>query len=510
VGVHEGRAAERRAQRRGTRWRKVLRGTAWTVAFLLVVGGVSAFAVYRKLNGNITTDDITAKLGPDRPAPVPADAKGQKPLNILLIGSDSRSGANKRLGGGREGSQRSDTTILLHLAGDRRHATALSFARDTLVDVPSCVLPNGRQSRPQHLAMFNSAFSLGGTACTVKTIEKLTDIRVDHQVVIDFSGFANMVDAIGGVPICLPKAVNDNQGHIHLAAGRRVVRGDEALDYVRLRHDTSIGGNGGDLGRIKRQQAFLSALASKVRSTGVLLNPPKLIGLLNAATGSLTTDPGLGNLTDLAALAQSLRGLDTRDIAFVTVPVHPYPPNPNRLQVTQPVAHQLFAAVETDAPLTGGTGKATGKGTDTTAPAAEAPTGTLRTPPSQVRVRVLNGTATPGKARRVAAELRRVGFHVVAVAAADRTDYRTSLARYPASRDSSARTLAAAVPGAELRLRGSTGSTGSTVSLVVGRDLDASAVRAVKVATSTSAPRPPTAPRVETRTADTDICRQTP
>src|SRR6266545_7944571 len=248
VTERAGRAAARRARQRKTRGRTILRSTAVGLALLMSAAGATTFVVYHKLNGNITEDDLTGELGGNRPAVIPANADG-RPLNILLIGSDTRAGDNRKFGGGRDTGPRSDTTILLHIAADRKRATALSFPRDTMLQIPSCVLPSGERSRPQ-LNMFNSAFHDGGTACTVRTVEELTDIRIDHHLVIDFKGFAKMVDAIDGVPVCLPGAVNDKKHNIHLRGGRRPVHGQEALDYVRLRYDGSIGGKGSDLDRI--------------------------------------------------------------------------------------------------------------------------------------------------------------------------------------------------------------------------------------------------------------------
>ena len=504
--VGAGRAATRRARQRKTRGRAILRSTALGLALLMAAAGATTYVVYRKLNGNITEDDIAGKLDGTRPAVLPADADG-RPLNILLIGSDSRTGGNRKLGGGKDTGQRSDTTILLHITGDRKRATALSFPRDTMVEVPSCVLPGGERSRPK-LDMFNKAFQEGGTACTVKTVEKLTDIRVDHHLVIDFKGFAKMVDAVDGVPICLPKAVNDKTGKIRLDGGRRPVFGQEALDYVRLRYDGSIGGQGNDLDRIKRQQAFLSALATKIKSTGVLLNPVRLLGLLDAATKSVTTDPELGSVRKLAELAESLRGLETQDITFVTAPVHPYQPDPNRLEITRPAADEVFHAIKFGKPLTepaapkpAGAGSA-GAGSTARKPPATA----LTVPPSRVPVQVLNGSGTPGTAKRAAAELRRHGFQVVGFAGSDRVVRRTTV-RYPAGRASAARTLQAAVPGS---IRTADESRGSVLSLVVGTDFDASKVRPVTIpgtAGTTPALAAPTAPpEVETRTADKDIC----
>jgi len=151
---------------------------------------------------------------------------------------------------------------------------------------------------------------------------------VNHFVVIDFNGFKDMVDALGGVPVCVPEEVNDPIGRIYLPAGSYEVTGNQALNYVRVRHDI---GDGGDVSRIKRQQAFLAAMVNKAVSAGTLFNPPRLIKFLNAGTKSLTTDPGLAKLKDLFDLAQEVRGIGLSKVQFLTVPIQPYAPDPNRL-----------------------------------------------------------------------------------------------------------------------------------------------------------------------------------
>ncbi len=256
-----------------------------------VRGRGAGWVAYEKLDSNITADtDAASELArheKERPASIAPGA-----LNILVIGSDSRSGAGNSRYGRDSGTERSDTTILLHLAADRHSATAVSLPRDLMVDVPSCRRPDGSQSEAA-FTMLNHAYANGGSACTIRTVEKLTNIRIDHHMVVDFEGFTKMVDAVDGVEVCLKQPIDDRAADLKLPAGRVTLDGEQALGYVRARKSL---GDGSDTERMERQQRFLGALVSKVRSDGVLLNPVKLYPVLDAATSSLTADPGLASL----------------------------------------------------------------------------------------------------------------------------------------------------------------------------------------------------------------------
>ena len=278
--------------------------------------------LYKKLDGNITADTApppscggTRRSGPPRSC---ADAQ-----NILLIGSDiAVRRRQRRVRPGHGGTQRSDTTILLHLAADRQSATAVSLPRDLMVDDPE--LPAGRTARrtgPQ-FAQFNWAFEVGGAACTIRTVEKLTGIRIDHHMVVDFSGFKEMVDAVDGVEVCLDGA-DRRQGRAAASCppGRQKLDGEQALGYVRARKSL---GDGSDTERMDRQQQFLGALVKKVQSNGVLLNPARLYPVLDAATSSLTTDPGLASCAELYDLVRGMRDIPTEQVQFLTVPRQPY------------------------------------------------------------------------------------------------------------------------------------------------------------------------------------------
>ncbi|MET9093973.1 LCP family protein [Streptomyces cyaneofuscatus] len=331
------------ASRRKRPW---LRWAALGASFLVMISAGAGWWLYKKLDGNITTDTSAAAelkvYEKERPTPVVMDAQ-----NILLIGSDSRSGDNREYGRDDGGSQRSDTTILLHLAADRKSATAVSLPRDLMVEVPKCRTGDDKETREQ-FTQFNSAFELGGTACTIRTVERLTGIRIDHHMVVDFNGFKDMVDAVDGVEICLKEPIDDKDARLELPAGRQTLNGEEALGYVRARKTL---GDGSDTERMERQQKFLGALVNKMQSNGVLLNPTRLYPVLDAATKSLTTDPGLDSLRDLYDLVRSMRDVPTDQVQFLTVPRQPYRQNPNRDELVEPDASELFKQLREDKPV---------------------------------------------------------------------------------------------------------------------------------------------------------------
>ncbi|MEU0899016.1 LCP family protein [Streptomyces massasporeus] len=345
VGPGRGASASGRglARRRRRRWVRI---TAFGATTLLVAAGGVGWAVYAKLSGNITPDEAAAaelaKYDKERPTSLVKDAR-----NILLIGSDSREGRDNARYGRDSGTERSDTTILLHLSAGRGSATAVSLPRDLMVDLPGCRRPDGSRSAPR-FAMFNQAFQLGGSACTIRTVEKLTDIRVDHHVVVDFHGFKEMVDAVDGVQVCLREPIDDRAAKLRLPAGRVTLNGEQALGYVRARKTL---GDGSDTERMERQQRFLGALVNKVRSNDVLLNPVKLYPVLDAATSSLTTDPKLASLRGLYELVRGLRDIPMEQVQFLTVPRESYAYDTNRDQLVEPAAERLFERLRTDAPV---------------------------------------------------------------------------------------------------------------------------------------------------------------
>ncbi|MER7766435.1 LCP family protein [Kitasatospora sp. NPDC096140] len=376
--------------RRRRRWLMI---TAGVVAFLLVASGVLLWIAYRKLDGNIrtdsTTDRLLAKLEAERPSRT-VGARGAE--NILLIGSDDRSGSNGSYGG-QAGTERSDTTILLHLAADRKHATAVSVPRDVMVSVPACEQPDGTRSKPV-LMQFNRAFETGGPACSIRTVEQLSGIRIDHYVILDFSGFKTIVNAIGGVEVCVPQPIHDKDAKLDLPAGRQTLHGEQALGYVRARESL---GDGSDTQRMGRQQQFLAALIRKVESQGVLLNPTRLWPVLDAATSSVRADGGLSSLGALYDLTQDLRGIPSANVVFLTAPRRPYRYDSDRDEFVQPQTGQLFTALRDDRPVTvRPPGSAPSSGASTRAGAGAGSGSSAGASPGPSAARTTGANASPG------------------------------------------------------------------------------------------------------------------
>jgi LCP family protein required for cell wall assembly len=272
---------------------------------------------------------------------------GGDPLNILVMGSDSRTGAGNDIDGQTDIGERSDTTILVHVSADRKTVYGVSLPRDAMVTRPDCTTDSGKEVPGAELQMFNTAYSLGGPACTAAQVEALTGIYVDHYVSLDFNGFKDMVDAVHGVTVCIPEDVDDSAHGITFEAGTQELDGQQALNYVRERYVLSANS---DIGRMKRQQAFVASMINKVVSAGTLTRPTRVYGFLKAATGSITTDPGLSSLSKLVDLALQFRKTDLDNISFITVPIEEYAPDPNRL-VWADSAKGLWKVILNDQPL---------------------------------------------------------------------------------------------------------------------------------------------------------------
>jgi LCP family protein required for cell wall assembly len=326
----------------------VLKAVAGSTALVLAVLAGSVFFTFRHLEGNINKIPAFENILADRPTEAPAETEGEsKPLNILIMGSDSRAGQKAVLG---STPGLSDTTILLHLSADRKRAYGISVPRDLMVARPACKAKDGSGISPAtDAAQWNEAFALGGEPCTIAQFEQMTGVRVHHFITVDFNGFKDMVDALGGVPVCLPEPVNDPIGKIYLRAGSYDITGEEALGYVRVRH--GIGSvDTGDIGRMKRQQTFLASMVNKAISAKTMLNPHRLLSFLNAATRSLSMDEEFADVKELYALAQDVRGIGLDKVQFLSMPFESYAPDPNRL-APAPEADLLWRQLREDAPL---------------------------------------------------------------------------------------------------------------------------------------------------------------
>jgi len=344
VSLRRGGPGKRRAKAR--KRHTVAKVLLSTVIALVLITGLSAAYLYRHLNGNLHVYDATQDMLGKRPDKVITGPKG--PLNILVMGSDSRDCSGCDVDGLTKGGARSDTTILIHLSADRKRAYGVSIPRDSMVSRPECKTASGSISAAATEQMWNAAFSVGGPACTIEQVEQLTGIRIDHFVVVDFEGFKSMVDAIGGVQVCIPQTWDDRAHGIYLKGGTRKISGTQALEYVRVRHIP--GTDGSDLGRIKRQQAFVGSMVNQVLSSGTLTNPVKVVKFLNAATKSLTVDPGLKNLSKIAGLAEQFKSIGMNKIKFLTIPWEYDPADRNRV-IWRPEAAQVWNALKNDKPL---------------------------------------------------------------------------------------------------------------------------------------------------------------
>ncbi len=343
------------SQRRTSSW---LRGVS-LAALSLVLFATSSFAIaYNDIQTNIDRHDIGDLLG-ERPTadrdPAPIDPSAGEEINIVVLGSDTRAGdVNDEYGTTPEGGQRSDTTMLAHISADRQRVEVVSIPRDSLVTVPSCRMGDGSWTEPRYEAMFNSAFAMGadggdlGTAaaCTIRTIEELSGVLVDDFVIVDFAGFINVVDALGGVPMCIPEPINDPKAKLELEAGEQVLDGRDALGFARARYTL---GRGSDIERIGRQQELVASIAREAMSKNLLTDLPKLYRFLDAATSTLTTGTDLGSIPTLAGIAYSLRGIDLENIVFETMP---HLPAGNRV-VPAPEAEELWEALRNDEPIEG-------------------------------------------------------------------------------------------------------------------------------------------------------------
>ncbi|MFB4306002.1 LCP family protein [Actinomadura sp. GTD37] len=426
------------APRRG--WR-ILGWVCIGLSAVMVAGSLTAYGLYRKAFGNISHEDVNAQLGPNRPK------KLNSAMNILLLGSDTRAGANGKYGRSlKNEAPRSDTMILLHLSPGGGQAMGISFPRDLMIRMPSCKSRKGDTLPAQSRAQINSAFTNGGAACVIKTIESISNIRVDHFMQVDFTGFKNITKAVGGVPVCLPKSVNDPKSGLNLSKGKHKISGETALAYVRVRHGL---GDGSDTDRIKRQQKFMGALAGQAMSAGVLSNPKKLYSLMNAVTKSLTTDKELTPQV-MMDIAQEMQGMTTGKLRFVTVPSGPDPADVNRVALSD-AAQPFFAAVRNDKTV------------------PKEPKAGSSIPPSQVRVRVYNGSGVDGQAGRVADDLESQGFQVTVGGNAP-SPTATTKVLYGSGADQQAQTLAGLIASKPQPAARGKGATPGVVDLVVGRN----------------------------------------
>jgi LCP family protein required for cell wall assembly len=399
-------------------WRTMVGAAAIIATFAVVATSLVAYAKYRGVVGSIHRENVTAAMLGKRP-PYTAG------LNILVIGSDSRQGLGRQFGANVLGA-RSDTSMLLHIAPGHTRADIISFPRDSMVPVLACADDKqghpGQSAQPGTLERLNATFSAGGAPCLWKTLEQETGIRIQHFVEVNFAGFQSIVNDVGGVPVCLPFAINNPQSRLRLAAGKHVVSGAQALAFVRLRENV---GEGSDTQRIQRQQYFLAAVMQKLKSTNLLSQPSRIFNVVRDVAKSLTTDSGL-DLSTMLRIANSMKSLSSGSVQLVTVPVVPYAGDPAaELSWEQPQSARMFRAIERDKNLPA-TAKANAKAKGKAKAAPAEPTAS----PATVHVQVLNGSGVQGVAGTTASALTAKGFAVTGTGPAANYGFTSSVIQY--------------------------------------------------------------------------------
>ncbi|MFF4345064.1 LCP family protein [Kitasatospora sp. NPDC001540] len=465
------RAAARQQGRRGRRrMRRWQRGLVYGVAGVVVLTAATGGYLYYRLNANIHQAPLYTGEDGDAGKEVP-DAFGRTPINVLVIGSDSRANPEDcNIGGADCGDgANADVNLLLHVSADRTNATVMSIPRDLRTDLPGCKDPKtGKSVFKAQRGLINSTLQ-GGPGCTVAAVRKLTDLPIDHFVQVDFSGVIKMSDAVGGVPVCVTDNVYDPQSHLKLSKGEHTLQGMAALQFVRTRHGF---GDGTDTGRSTAQHLFLGSMVRQLKSAGTLTNPAELLSLADAATRALTVDPGLDGVTKLVGLGQDISKVPSERITFTTMQVIHDPADDNR-RLIGPGATDLFRMIKDDRPLTGDPAPAA----PSTAPSAPADPASApaapSTPPaangparSGITVVVRNGTGVTGRATALAEALQQAGF-AKGTAAGQKVTAAHSAVTYPAGKEAAAQQVAAALglPASAVRA-----GDGPSVELWIGTD----------------------------------------
>ncbi|MEU9136869.1 LCP family protein [Streptomyces sp. NPDC048404] len=336
----KGGGGRRGAKRERVGGRRIGRKILLGLTVLVLAAGGTGYWLYSDLDGNIKGVDLDKAIGDDRPEKLPTSGQ-----NILVLGSDSRAGANAALKTGNVSGARSDTALVMHIPEGRQKAVAVSIPRDTLVTRPECTKADGSKVPSARRVMFNSIYSQVGSACVVKTVEKISGIRMDHYMEIDFAGFKGLVDAIGGVTVTVDKAIHDSSSGLDLTAGTHQLNGTQSLEFVRTRHGI---GDGSDLGRIGLQQQFMIALLSEIKKQDLLGSPTKTYKIADSLTQALTTDSDLASLTALADFGRSMNGVDPATMDTIMLPVAYDKVDPNRVVAAEPQASTLWKALRTD------------------------------------------------------------------------------------------------------------------------------------------------------------------
>ncbi|MGW0204336.1 LCP family protein [Streptomyces sp. NPDC003233] len=449
--------------------RRILRWSALTLAVVILGTAAAGYLYYEHLNANIQKDKLN--LGDSDVPEATPNAAGQTPLNVLLIGSDSRNSAKDLQLGGSKGdvgrAGLADVQMLVHVSADRTNMSVVSLPRDTMIPIPRCTDPHDGHKYPAlSLAMSNESLARGGPGCTVATWQSLTNIHIDHFMMVDFSGVVDMADAIGGVPVCVKQNVwsHTSDGHgsgLKLKAGTTYVKGEQALQWLRTRYGFE---DGSDLGRTHAQHMYMSAMVRQLRKNATLTNPGAMRGLAETATKALKVDEGLGTIAKLYDLSEEFKKVPTKRITMTTLPTVEWSQNRARLVPAPGDADQLISMVRDDTPLDGRGVK------HKTEEQPKTPTD----PDGKIAVQVRNGTGsndaapTPQRASGVVQILQGKGFTQATADTTPASEARTTVLYPSADLEGDAEAVAKALGIPLKQVRKSTDVSG--VTLVVGAD----------------------------------------
>jgi LCP family protein required for cell wall assembly len=416
-------------------------------------------------------------------------------MNILVVGVDKRDDLSRRqqneLKLGREVGQRTDTMMVLHLSEDHTRVTVVSLPRDTWTTIPG-----------QGLHKLNAAYQFGGPKLTVQTVQDVTGLTINHYVEVNVLGFIGVVDSLGGVSVCTPVAINDPKTALTLQPGTYSLDGARALAYARTRATARS-----DLDRIDRQQQVISALLNQALSGGTLTNPVKLASFVNTTLGTLQVDDMLRK--DLLGLADQLKNVSTDDVAFATVPLadvdYKTPTGESAVLWDKAGAKELFRRITADEALVKPAKPAPAPTPTPAVPSASPSTTPLTVPPARIAVKVLNGTMITGLGAQTRADLQKVGFLVPETAGNTPVkDFQETVVRYGPGREDSARTVAAALSGADLRL---VETLGNRIEVVVGQKHPEARKVTVEEPVATPAPSASPVASPTAKTATQNICK---
>ncbi len=417
LGTGEPAGRHYKAAKKAPLW---LRIVALTLTTALVLGVGTAGLLFFRLQSNVSTAKLNVGVGKSGASQGPAEQTGS--LQILIIGTDTRDGANSEYGTAEEstGEGNADVMLLMDISSDNSHVSVTSFPRDLIVPIPDCETPDG-------IVYGSAAGQLNATlqagpGCTVAAINDITGLTIDHFMLADFTAVKELSTALGGVEVCIDHDLNDNPGSgLILPAGKSWISGEQALQFLRTRHSF---GDASDLARIQAQQYFLGSMIRKIKDEGTLTNLPKLYNLADVVTKNLTIDEGLANIPSMVGIATRLAKIDLSQVAFVTAPNTQYVGNDSKVQLLEPDAGQFFAALRngtsltpeptpaaTEPPATTDTPSTEAGATEATDPAA---TGSETTPPAYEKgiqpISVANASTLAGRTTEIIQALAADGF----------------------------------------------------------------------------------------------------